>query len=174
LLTRISFSQRAFQERKEKYVTALEAKIALLEAAQRKTSRENERLKKDLQQMSIENAMLHITPHVSRSWLCIEPAGLMRFNPGDLSRKVVGDHANKFSSPQIGKSIDDESLLAADAAWEFIINHRLFKKGLVDIGDVTTLLTHWASYDGHGPVFLKRAIISAIEKSVARCTDDLT
>lgn len=124
--------------------------------------------------MSIENAMLHTTSHISRSRFSIEPAGLMRFNPGDVSWKVVGDHANKSPCPQIGKPIDDKSLLTADAAWDFIINHRLFKKGLVDIGDVTDLLKHWIYYNGQGSVFSKRAIFSAIEKSVARCTDELT
>ncbi|KAG7404606.1 AP-1-like transcription factor YAP1 [Fusarium oxysporum f. sp. raphani] len=167
-------AQRAFRERKEKYVEALKAKIAQLEAFQRQTSCENKRLKKDLQKMSIENAMLRGTPHISRSSLSIEPAGLIRSNPEDLSSKVVGGHTNKSPSSQIGKAIDDESLLTADAAWDLIIDHRLFKKGLIDIGYVTDLLKHWARYDGQGPVFSKRAIIRAIEKSVARCTDDLT
>lgn len=174
MLTRISLSQRAFRERKEKYVEDLKAKIAQLEAAQRQTSRENERLKKDLQKMSIENAMLRGTPHISHSSVSIQPAGLIHPNPEDLSSKVVRDHTNKSPSSQIGKAIDDESLLTADAAWDLIIGHRLFKKGLIDIGDVIDLLNHWARYDVQGRVFLKRAIIIAIERSVARCTDDLT
>jgi hypothetical protein len=123
--------------------------------------------------MSIENVMLHISPHINRSSLSTEPADLMRFNPEDISSKVVRDHT-KESPSQIDTSSENESLLAADAAWDFINGHRLFKKGLVDIGDSTDLLKHWARNNDKGPVFSTRAIISAIESSVARFTDDLT
>ncbi|EGU77563.1 hypothetical protein HZS61_011076 [Fusarium oxysporum f. sp. conglutinans] len=162
-------AQRAFRERKEKYVKALEAKIAQLEVAQRQTSCENERLEKILHKMFLENASLRIAPHVSRSSLPTESARLMHFNSKDLFSEVVRSHTNKSPFCQIRTSIDGESLLAADAAWDLIIGHKLFKKGLIDIGDVTDLLKHWRQ----GPVFSKRAIISAIEKSARRRTDDL-
>ncbi|KAH7200626.1 hypothetical protein BKA60DRAFT_470171 [Fusarium oxysporum] len=168
-------AQRTFRERKAEYTKDLETKIAQLEAAQRQTFRENERLRKDLDKMSIENAILRVTSRISRGSFSTEPAGLMRLNLKDFSSSIVRNHTNKFPSYRIKTSInDDESLLAVDAAWDLIIGHRLFKRGLVDIGDVIGILKHCARYNGQGPGFSERNITNAIEQSVARPTDDLT
>ncbi|KAJ4132295.1 AP-1-like transcription factor [Fusarium falciforme] len=167
-------AQRAFRERKEDYVKDLKAKIGQLEAAQQQVSRENERLRRDLQKMSTENAILRATSHISRGSLSTELVdGLMRFNSEGFYSNVVRNHTNKSSSYRVITSIDGESLLAADATWDFIIGHRLFKKGLVNVEDVSNLLKHCARYDGQVPVFSERAIASAIEQAVARGTDDL-
>jgi hypothetical protein len=64
-------------------------------------------------------------------------------------------------------------LLAAGATWDFIISHPLFKKGLVDVSSVSERLKSLAKCDGQGPVFEERAIIDAIEKSVASGSDEL-
>ncbi|KAH7464180.1 hypothetical protein FOMA001_g17800 [Fusarium oxysporum f. sp. matthiolae] len=168
-------AQRAFRERKAEYAKSLEAKIAELETTQRQTFRENESLRKDLDKMSIENAILRTTSRISRGSFSTEPAGLMRFNLKDFSTSIVRNHINKFPSYRIRTSInDDESLLAVNAAWDLIIGHRLFKRGLVDIGDVIGILKHCTCYNGQGPGFSERTITSAIEQSVARLTDDLT
>ncbi|KAI8675130.1 BZIP domain-containing protein [Fusarium keratoplasticum] len=167
-------AQRAFRERKEKHVKDLEAKLAGLEAAQQQASLENERLKRDLQKMSTENEILRATSHVGHGSISPEPAtGPMRFNPTEFYSNVLQNHTNKSPSHRIVTADDGERLLAAGAAWDFIISHELFKKGLVDIGDVSERLKHCARCDGQGPVFSERAIKSAIEQSVASGTDDL-
>ena len=68
---------------------------------------------------------------------------------------------------------DGERLLAAGATWDYIIRHPLFMRGLVDVGDVSERLKKCAKCDGQGPVFEERAIIDAIEKSVASGSDEL-
>jgi AP-1-like factor len=70
-------------------------------------------------------------------------------------------------------SENGERLLAAGAAWDYIIQHPLYLRGLVDVGDVSNLLKKAARCDGQGPVFEERAIIEAIEKSVASSSDQL-
>lgn len=70
-------------------------------------------------------------------------------------------------------SENGERLLAAGATWEFIINHELFKKGLVDLAKVSEILRPQAKCDGQGPVFEERAIVEAIQQSVASGSDEL-
>ncbi|KAF4984209.1 hypothetical protein FZEAL_549 [Fusarium zealandicum] len=166
--------QRAFRERKERHVKDLEAKLAGLEAAQQKYSLENERLKQDLQKMSTENEILRATSHMGHGSISPEPtAGPMHFNPTDFYSNVLQNHSNKSPSHRIVTSDDGERLLAAGATWDFIISHELFKKGLIDIVDVSERLKDRARCDGQGPVFSEDSIIAAIEESVASGTDDL-
>ncbi|RFN52023.1 bzip transcription factor (fcr3) [Fusarium flagelliforme] len=167
-------AQRAFRERKERHVKDLEAKLAGLEAAQQQSSIENERLKRDLQKMSTENEILRATSHVGHGSISPEPAtGPLRFKPTDFYSNVLQNHTNKSPSHRIVTSDDGERLLAAGATWDFIISHELFKKGLVDIADVSERLKNCARCDGQGPVFSERSITNAIEQSVASGTDDL-
>lgn len=166
--------QRAFRERKERHVKDLETKLASLEAAQQQSSIENERLKRHLQKVSTENEILRATSHMGHGSLSPEPAaGPLRYSPTDFYSNVLQNHNNKHPSHRVVTSDDGERLLAAGAAWDFIIGHELFKKGLVDVGDVSERLKHCARCDGQGPVFSERVIISAIEQSVANGTDDL-
>ncbi|KAM0289277.1 hypothetical protein ACHAO9_006235 [Fusarium lateritium] len=167
-------AQRAFRERKEKHVKDLEAKLAGLEAAQQQSSVENERLKRDLQKMSTENEILRATSRMSHGSISPEPAtGPLRFKPTDFYSNVLQNHTNKSPSHRIVTSDEGERLLAAGATWDFIISHELFKKGLVDIADVSERLKNCARCDGQGPVFSERSITNAIEQSVASGTDDL-
>jgi AP-1-like factor len=167
-------AQRAFRERKERHVKDLEAKLAGLEAAQQQSSIENERLKRDLQKISTENEILRATSQTGHGSISPEPAtGPLRFKPTDFYSNVLQNHTNKSPSHRIVTSDDGERLLAAGATWDFIISHELFKKGLVDIADVSERLKNCARCDGQGPVFSERSITSAIEQSVASGTDDL-
>lgn len=167
-------AQRAFRERKERHVKDLETKLASLEAAQQQSSLENERLKRHLQKVSTENEILRATSHNSNGSLSPEPAaGPLRYSPTDFYSNVLQNHNNKSPSHRVVTSDDGERLLAAGAAWDLIINHELFKKGLVDVGHVSERLKHSARCDGQGPVFSERIIVSAIEQSVASGTDDL-
>lgn len=152
----------------------LETKLASLEEAQQKSALENERLKRHLQKMSTENEILRATSHVGTGSHSPEPTtGPTRFTPTDFYSNILQDHPNKSPSHRVVTADDGERLLAAGAAWDFIIGHELFKKGLVDVGDVSDCLRHSARCDGQGPVFSERVILNAIERSVASGTDDL-
>lgn len=175
-------SQRAFRERKERHVKDLEAKLAAIEAAQQQTATENERLKRDLQKVSTENEILRATGgsapsphghHHQSTMLNVVTTGPMSYSPTDFYSNVLENHTNKTPSHRIVTSDDGELLLAVGAAWDLIINHELFKRGLVDVGDVSERIKHQAKCDGQGPVFEKAAILAAIEASVASGSDEL-
>ncbi|KAK8099369.1 fluconazole resistance protein 3 [Apiospora kogelbergensis] len=171
-------AQRAFRERKERHVKDLEAKLASLEATQNLTASENEKLKRDLQKMSTENEILRATSSVQGPNGAMSPAaatttGPMHYNPTDFYSDLLANHTNKTPSHRVVESEAGERLLAAGATWDFIIGHELFKRGLVDVGDVSERLKSQAKCDGQGPVFEERAIIKAINESVASGSDEL-
>ncbi|KAG5924930.1 hypothetical protein E4U42_004533 [Claviceps africana] len=171
-------AQRAFRERKEKHVKDLEAKLADMEAARQQATLENERLKKDLHKISTENEILRATSSMAnkpRPSYSAEPAttGPMNYSPTDFYSNVLQNHPNKRPSHRIVTSDDGERLLAAGATWDFIVNHDLYRRGLVDVGDVSDRLKTCARCDGQGPVFSERAIVRAMEQSVSSGSDDL-
>ncbi|KAI0476096.1 hypothetical protein GGR56DRAFT_674599 [Xylariaceae sp. FL0804] len=176
-------AQRAFRERKERHVKDLEAKLATLEAAQSQTATENQKLKRDLQKISTENEILRATNNVATAAVqngsMSPPGGIptttgpLQFNPTDFYSDLLQNHANKTPSHRVVESPGGERLLAAGATWDYIINHELFKKGLVDVGDVSERLKSQAKCDGQGPVFEERAILRAIVESVASGSDEL-
>lgn len=155
-----------------------------MEAAQKRSNVENERLKRDLQKASTENEILRATSSAQgnasgapahSSSRSPEPmtTGPMNYKPTDFYSNVLQNHQNKVPSHRILTSDNGEKLLAAGATWDYIISHELFKRGLVDVGDVSERLKYCARCDGQGPVFPEGAIISAIEQSVASGSDDL-
>ncbi|KAJ0340936.1 hypothetical protein COL922a_002880 [Colletotrichum nupharicola] len=170
-------AQRAFRERKEKHVKDLEAKLANLEAEAQQKSTENERLKRELQKISTENEILRATSSMNGHHSSTSPeprmTGPMTYNPKDFYTDLLAKHNNKTPSHRVAISSEGERLLAAGATWDFIINHPLFKRGLVDVGDVSERLKHQARCDGQGPVFSERSILDAIEGSVASGSDEL-
>ncbi|XXH02872.1 hypothetical protein Hte_009260 [Hypoxylon texense] len=179
-------AQRAFRERKERHVKDLEAKLASLEEAQHRTASENEKLKRDLQKMSTENEILRATSNVQAAAAAHLPGGggammsspaptttgPMQYSPTDFYSDLLQNHANKTPSHRVVES-GGERLLAAGATWDYIINHELFKKGRVDVGDVSLRLKSQAKCDGQGPVFEERVILQAIVESVASGSDEL-
>ncbi|OTB04711.1 hypothetical protein M426DRAFT_320574 [Hypoxylon sp. CI-4A] len=177
-------AQRAFRERKERHVKDLEAKLASLEAQQHQTASENEKLKRDLQKMSTENEILRATSNAQSGALSSSPhrppppaaltttTGPTRYNPTEFYSDLLQNHANKTPSHRIVES-GGERLLAAGATWDYIINHDMFKKGLVDVGDVSLRLKSQAKCDGQGPVFEERVVLQAIVESVASGSDEL-
>jgi AP-1-like factor len=171
-------AQRAFRERKERHVKDLESRLNELEQAQTEAVSENERLKRDLQKMETENEILRATSMVAPS--AGSPAaaaptttGPMTYNPTDFYSNVLQGHANKSPSHRVVTSEKGERLLAAGATWEVIVNHELFKRGLVDVSAVSERLKPQAKCDGQGPVFEESAILEAIELSVAENSDEL-
>ncbi|KAK7451953.1 bZIP transcription factor [Colletotrichum acutatum] len=170
-------AQRAFRERKERHVKDLEAKLANLEAEAQQKSTENERLKREMQKISTENEILRATSSMNGHHSSASPeprtTGPMHYNPKDFYTDLLAPHNNKTPSHRVAISSDGERLLAAGATWDFIISHPLFKRGLVDVGDVSERLKNQARCDGQGPVFSERCIIEAIEGSVASGSDEL-
>ncbi|KAI1176367.1 hypothetical protein F4777DRAFT_587954 [Nemania sp. FL0916] len=171
-------AQRAFRERKERHVKDLEAKLASLEAAQSQTATENEKLRREMQKISTENEILRATSSVqaqqngSMSPVAGITTGPMQYNPTDFYSDLLQNHTNKTPSHRIVES-GGERLLAAGATWDYIISHDLFKKGLVDVADVSERLKCQAKCDGQGPVFEERAVLKAIMDSVASGSDEL-
>lgn len=170
-------AQRAFRERKEKKVKDLEAKLEALEETQALTATENERLKRDLQKMSTENEILRATNQAGGSPGVAGHAptttGPMHYNPTDFYTDLLAGHDNKTPSHRVATSDAGERLLAAGATWDLIIGHDLYKKGLVDVADISNRLKHQAKCDGQGPVFEEGAILMAIEQSVGSGSDEL-
>lgn len=138
---------------------------------------ENERLKLQLQKAATENEILKATSaHSAAHRGGSEPlpsAGPMRYSPTDFYTEVLHAHENKTPSHRILTSDTGERLLAAGATWDYIINHPLYARGMVDVGDVSERLKEVAKCDGQGPVFEERDVIDAIEKSVASGSDEL-
>jgi hypothetical protein len=159
-------------------VKDLESRLHHLEAAQQQAVTENEKLKRDLQKMSTENEILRATSSIggntgSPGTHAPTETGPLSYNPTDFYSNVLQHHPNKTPSHRIVTSDDGERLLAAGATWDLIINHELFKRGMVDIADVSERLKTQAKCDGQGPVFEERAILEAIEQSVASGSDEL-
>ncbi len=70
-------------------------------------------------------------------------------------------------------SVPGERLLSAGATWDFIINHELSKKGMVDVGGLYERLKDRALCNGMGPAFAESEIEKAIEESVGGAGDEL-
>ena len=66
-----------------------------------------------------------------------------------------------------------ERLLATGAAWDYIQRHELYRRGLVDLGDVIDRLKERVHCDGAGPTFAESEVESAIEDSVGIGGDEL-
>ncbi|KAI9842945.1 MAG: hypothetical protein M1837_006682 [Sclerophora amabilis] len=183
-------AQRAFRERKERHVKDLEIKLSSLEQASNTLVGENDRLKRELQKVATENEILRATsgrfapsgdanghgnnplaPPASAAPALVGP---MHYSPTDFYTHVLQPHDNKTVSHRITVSENTgERLLAAGATWDMIQEHPLFKKGLVDVGDVCERLKGIAKCDGQGPVFEERDIREAIEASAASGSDEL-
>ena len=136
---------------------------------------ENERLKLQLSRAATENEILKATSghHSSGSPEPLPNAGPMQYSPKDFYTDVLQAHDNKVPSHRVVTTETGERLFAAGATWDYIIKHPLYVRGLVDVGDVSERLKVAARCDGQGPVFEERAIIDAIEKSIASGTDEL-
>ena len=139
---------------------------------------ENERLKLNLQKVSVENEILRATaqanPSRSSPSQVLPDAGPMHYNPKDFITEMLDGHTNRGPANRIITDPDTGGkLLAVGATWDFIINHPLVKKGLVDVASVSDGLKGKAKCDGQGPVFEEREILDAIEKSVASGSDEL-
>ncbi|KAI5465207.1 hypothetical protein BGZ63DRAFT_173327, partial [Mariannaea sp. PMI_226] len=111
----------------------LESKLASLAAAQQQALVENDGLKQALHIISTENDILRAISQINvKDHHSLVPA---IFDSSQYYANFAPtDDLKNSSTSTISK--DGERLLDAGAAWDFI-NHKLFKKGLVDVGDMS-------------------------------------
>lgn len=177
--TNLNFhSQRAFRERKERHVKELEAQVAALESARTAAATENETLKASLHRAKTENEILKATTApISHAYSSsISHTGPMGYTPRDQSSfysNVLKGHDNKEPSHRIVKDETGGRLLAAAAAWDFIMEDERVKEGRVDVVRVSEYLRNRARCDGMGPVFAEGEILAAIEECTGMDSDTL-
>ncbi|KAL2014181.1 hypothetical protein VTN00DRAFT_1706 [Thermoascus crustaceus] len=174
-------AQRAFRERKERHVRELEQKLSDLEQASNTLHADNERLKRELAKYATENEILRATSNAGIgsgvNGRGADPetttTGPMKYSPTDFYSSVLAE-GERMPTHRITVSEETgERLLDAGATWDMIQGHELFKRGLVDIGDVCERLKGVARCDGQGPVFEESVVRRAIEESVAGGSDEL-
>ncbi|KAL9100694.1 MAG: hypothetical protein Q9163_003958 [Psora crenata] len=185
-------AQRAFRERKERRVKDLEVKLKSIEAQSTDLLSDNERLRRELDKLATQNEILRATsksmglrgqPHPlgeDPNGTTADPDSLAastiyspstfkaafsyEYNPGGdepISHRVA-------VSPRTG-----ERRLAVGSAWDFILKHELYRKGMVDLVEVVDRLREKAVCDGTGPSFLESEVVDAIEASMGVPGDEL-
>jgi hypothetical protein len=170
-------SQRAFRERKERHVRELEEKVNNLEQSSSDLTADNERLKRELARFTTENEILRATSASAgrANNHSEEPmtTGPMKYSPTDFYSDLVpkGEPSRLHRVSTCAKT--GEKLLGAGATWDLIQGHELFKRGLVDIKDVSERLKNITQCDGQGPAFPEAEVLKAIEESAAANSDDL-
>lgn len=185
-------AQRAFRERKERHVKDLELKLKSMDAHSTDLMTENERLKRELDRVATQNEILRATAtprrappqeqsHGAHHEGPSSPDGLtsgpMIYSPSTFNA-AFAEHNTSGPEEPISHRIEisattGERLLATGAAWDFIQQHELYRRGLVDIADVSEKLKEKVLCDGAGPTFLERDVIQAIEDSVGAAGDEL-
>lgn len=153
---------------------------------------ENERLKRELDRVATQNEILRATTssrrapqqgqsHNAHREAASTPEGLtsgpMIYSPSTFNAAFAEHHTSGPEEP-ISHRIEisattGERLLATGAAWDFIQHHELYRRGLVDIADVSEKLKEKVVCDGTGPTFSERDIIQAVEDSVGGAGDEL-
>ena len=143
---------------------------------------ENERLKRELDRIATQNEILRATttsrkesyPDQSRNVHhdgTSSPEGLtsgpMIYSPSTFNAAFAGSHISGQEEPVSHRieisATTGERLLATGAAWDFILHHELYRRGLVDIADVSERLREKVVCNGAGPTFSERDIVQAIE-----------
>lgn len=195
--------QRAFRERKEKHVKELEARNTNLQTEHMTLQSEVEKLRRDLARANAENEILRATSGSTSngpspflldterddldSFAETMTPGPLGYTPTDYGSKLRPTKDRMTAWPPNSKwaqfgtltpvAVDDENgepLYGAGQTWDYIQGHELFKKGLVDVGDVCERLKKMARCDGQGPVFQESDIRKAIDESaVAGGRDEL-
>lgn len=166
----------------------LEAKLTSLQHQSVSLNGENERLKREIAKIATENEILRATsgslnngptPFLEEPDELVGPLGFVPTDRPSDSVKNGSELSSKYAHFGTLKmlTVDDETgepLLSAGATWDYIQAHELFRKGLVDVGDVCERLKKMARCDGQGPVFQESDVREAIvESAVAGGRDEL-
>lgn len=185
-------SQRAFRERKERHVKDLENKLTNLKAHSSTLLTDNEHLKRQLEKLATQNEILRATTaplnlaHLNQNSHAHTQApppespitGPLTYSPSTFHEALSRQHPSAGNGKPISHRIrvsaaTGERLLATGATWDLIQSHELYKKGMVDIGEVCDRLKDRALCDGTGPAFAEGEILRAIEESVGGAGDEL-
>lgn len=188
-------AQRAFRERKERHVKELEIKLKSIEAQSSTLLTDNERLKRELEKLSTQNEILrasnslnmaHINhnSHAAAQQSSLYNAttappppdspisGPQTYSPSTTfhtAQSLSGNGSHRLHTSET----TGERLLSTNATWDLIYNHEMFRKGMVDVGELCERLKDRAICDGTGPAFTESEIKKAIEDSVAGAGDEL-
>ena len=166
-------------------------KLRSIEAQSTDLLSDNERLRRELERLATQNEILRATStpkrlpgqqnlhrQVSES---SDPdslaAGPMIYSPRTFNAAFADHGATNKDEPISHRiavsSITGERLLATGAAWDFIRNHDLYRRGMIDLGEVVDRLREKAICDGSGPSFPESDVLKAIEESVGVPGDEL-
>ncbi|CAH0030472.1 unnamed protein product [Clonostachys rhizophaga] len=167
-------AQRAHRERKERRLKSLEEALKRLEQSQVHTERENERLKNDLQVKTVENKVLKATTSSSGD------VGTEHFVIGSPPRlssaifipSVLGGHGEQIRALQSMPS-DGQRRLSPSAAWDYVVQHELYKRGAIDMSSLGTHVRKYARCNGNGPIFYVSDINKAIQESLVERSNSL-
>ncbi len=166
----------------------LEAKLTSLQHQSVSLNGENERLKREIAKIATENEILRATsgstatgpaPFLEEPDELAGPLGYVPTDSPSVRLKIGGELNSRFSHLGTLKmlTVDDETgepLLGAGATWDYIQGHDLFRRGLVEVGDVCERLKKLARCDGQGPVFQECDVRQAIlDSAVAGGRDEL-
>lgn len=148
---------------------------------------DNERLKRELDRVATQNEILRATSTpvnlTKRADVQVqevvemEDAGPMAYSPRTFSH-AIAEHYPVGPEVQVShriskNAVTGERLLATGAAWDYIQHHELYRKGLVDLGDVVDNLKQTVQCDGVGPTFAEGAVEQAIQESIGIGGDEL-
>ncbi|KAJ0100737.1 bZIP transcription factor [Diaporthe amygdali] len=130
-------AQRAFRKRKAQHVKDFEAKVASLVTAQNKIASENERLKRDLQEVSLENALLKATLSINGGHLPGHDDAPVRtwplqYNSHIFCTNFPYPHPNETPNHRIATNDSDERFYTAGTTWDYMTSHNGYKTGLAD------------------------------------------
>jgi AP-1-like transcription factor len=174
-------------------VKDLEIKLNSLEAHSSTLLTDNERLKRELDKLVTQNEILRATTTPLNPFAHMPPnlhghlppplpespiPGPLTYSPSAFHEALTGGHPSTANNRAISHRIQvsattGERLLATGATWDLIQSHELFRKGMVDIGEVCSRLKDRALCDGNGPAFAEGEILRAIEESVGGAGDEL-
>ena len=154
---------------------------------------ENERLKRELDRIATQNEILRATTAPRKPAQQDPPSrnggggggpgpealtsGPMIYSPSTFNAAFSG-HGTSGPEEPVSHHIEisattGERLLATGAAWDFIQHHELYRRGWVDIADVSEKLKEKIVCNGTGPTFSERDVIQAIEDCVGAAGDEL-
>lgn len=186
-LTLMASRQRAFRERKEQHVKNLELKLKSLEAKSTDLLSDNERLKRELDKVATQYEILRATStpmHLTKKGDGQVPDGMdsdetgpIAYSPRTFSHAVT-EHFPEGPEVPIShrvsqNAVTGEKLLATGAAWDYIQQHELHRRGLVELGDVVDHLKRKVQCNGSGPTFSESAVEEAIQDSIGIGGDEL-
>ncbi|PHH69900.1 hypothetical protein CDD80_6383 [Ophiocordyceps camponoti-rufipedis] len=166
-------AQRAFRERREKYQRDLEAEIAHQAAQLADKDAENQLLRRNNQAQSNELEILRAAQVANQATLSPTAYHHHHHHHSNTTDGVV---VRRGGSPgrRRARHLDrGQKLLSSDEAWDVIISHPDYRRGLVDLGDVGDRLKAVLRFDGTKPAFEEEDVLGAIGQSVGCGSDDL-